>query len=378
METWKKKALLIVAGGRAAPDFAALECVKPELVVILTTHEGWGEEQNFRLLIPTLPDREPIPETIKVASYSFEETEKQCLKICEVYPLTMWDWTFSIGSCPKIMAIAAYEVARQLEIPCIHVDTQHEKIISLVKNINVSAHDFFNMDVKTYISIYGREPDTMNDERLVYRRIAEGWGHIANLMISSSDTPMFMHYMRDKQAENIPSLLATSGLCQALKGYNAVELHSLSNGIASCKFTNKHFAKFLGTGDWLEVYSWQEAKKAGIMSDCQWGYSIKSSAKNELDVVCTYKAQMIFAECKTDGKPFNTKYLETINSKAEMLGRNYVTKIFVTNASNTLPTYKNFAEQAKLRRIAIATAENLPSLSDFFRKQAKNPDYPRL
>lgn len=376
----KKKALLLVTGGRGAPDFAAFECVQPELVVILTTHEGWKEEQHFRLMLQALQDQEQTPSTIKVAAYSFEETEKQCLKIFDDYPSTIWDWTFSIGSCPKIMGIAAYEVAKRKEIPCLYIDTLHEKIISLVKDVGVSARDFFNMDVRTYMSIYGRKPKKLDNEKLTYRRVAEGWGHIARLMALSTETPEFIEYMRDKPAKtpiHISPALAASGLLQQLEHDNAIKLLPQTDGTTSCEFTSKHFAKFLGTGDWLEIYTWQEAKRTGVVSDCQWGYSIGSTADNELDVAFTYKAQLIFAECKTEGKRFNPKHLEPINSKAEMLGRNYVTKILVTNASCKLPGYKNFAEQAKLRSIVVATAEDLPTLKDLLEKQAKNPDYPR-
>jgi hypothetical protein len=279
------------------------------------------------------------------------------------------------------MGIAAYEVAKQMSIPCIHVDTQHEKIISLIKDIGVSAHDFFGMNVKTYMSIYGREPDDLQDGEIKYRADAEKWGHIANIMALSSDTYDFVGHIQNKEANKpigIPSSLVASRLLQDLERHMAIQLTSQPDGTPSCVITTKHFAKFL-QGGWLEIYVWQAAKATEITSDCQWGYRIKSTAAQELDMAFTYKAQLIFAECKTNKNPFEKKihFLDTISSKADMLGRNYVTKIFVTNGSKTLPGYRNFAEQAKLRRIVVATAEDLPTLKDLLEKQAKNPDYPR-
>jgi len=147
----------------------------------------------------------------------------------------------------------------------------------------------------------------------------------------------------------------------------------------TCAFTSKHFAHFLGSGDWLEVYIWNEVKEGRFADDCQWGYEIRSEAKNELDVALTYKSQLIFTECKTEGDPFTGKtgHLDRISSKAEMLGRTYVTKVFITNASKTLKGYANFYEQAKLRGIVVATAEDLPDIGQFIRKQTLDPDFPR-
>jgi len=42
------KALLLVVGGRGFPDILTMLCVQPELVVIITSEEGWGDEIKFR------------------------------------------------------------------------------------------------------------------------------------------------------------------------------------------------------------------------------------------------------------------------------------------------------------------------------------------
>lgn len=83
---------------------------------------------------------------------------------------------------------------------------------------------------------------------------------------------------------------------------------------------------------------------------------------------------------QADEEPFQGKasYLDTINNKAEMLGRTYVTKLFITNATKLRKGYANFLEQAKLRKIVVVTAEDLPDIGSIMEKQAINPTYPRI
>ncbi len=384
----KKKALLVVAGGRIIPDVLALYTIQPHLVVILTSEEGWKGESTFREVVASLPNHEEIGETIHVDAYDFEAAKIACIEACRPYPDTKWDWTFSMSSSPKIMGIAAYEVARQKNVPCLHIDTQHEKIVSLVVDIRkkiVFPNNLFHMDVDTYMKFQQRQRKAQKQQELQYRRVVEQWGHIAVILAQSSDTPLFTKLMKDKAEKQevalSPSNLARSPLIQDLIQVNIIKLTEDSLGGISCAFTSKNAARFLGKGDWLELYVWSkiQSHQQKIADDYQWGYVIKSTAENELDVVFTYNSQLIFVECKTDENPFSqkTKYLDAINNKAAMLGGSYVTKIFVTNASKLMEGYENFKEQAILREIFLVTGEDFPNISCILEKEAKNPTYAR-
>ncbi len=385
----KKKALLVLAGGRAVPDVLALLCVQPQLVAIITSHEGWKDEETFKEIAQALPNQEePFP-TIKVKSYDLAEAMQSCTDVFITYPTTNWEWFFSIGSCPKIMGIAAYEVAKQKDIPCIYIDTQHEKIVSLVRDIDIDPHDLFHMSVSSYMKIFRREQKQLNQEIVQYRKKAESWGHLARIMALSPDAVAFIKMMRDKPSK-VPvhfsdEALTASSFIQSLVELQVIEIGHDADEQKTCAFTSPHIARFLGKGDWLEVFVWHEAKSIEIADDCQWGYEIKSAATNELDVALTYKAQLIFAECKTDEEPFQNKtwYLDGINTKAEMLGRSYVTKLFITNASKTKDGklragYNNFVEQAKLRSIVVVTAEDLPNIGEILKREALTPTFPRI
>jgi len=393
----KKKALLVVAGGRPMPDILALYAVQPHVIVILTSEQGWDGEQTFVEIAKSLPNYENLSIMPNVKAYNFDSAKDSCIQAWHSYPETEWDWVFSISSGPKITGIAAYEVAKEKGIPCLYIDTRQEEIVSLVKDFTSVIRDtgmlpqrLFHMSVSDYMRIQRREQKSLNPETVYYRKTVEHWTDIAHLLAYSPETPAFIKMMHDKK-ENIPvpfmqPTLAVSSLVQKLDELGALVVQHDSNGLLTCAFTTKHTSRFIGTGDWLEVFVWQEVKATGIADDYHWGYEISSAASSELDVVLTYKAQLIFAECKTDEDPFkgNTSYLDTINNKAEMLGRTYVTKLFITNASKMTGDskirvgYVNFLEQAKLRKIVVVTAEDFPEIREIIRKQAINPDYARI
>jgi hypothetical protein len=170
-------------------------------------------------------------------------------------------------------------------------------------------------------------------------------------------------------------------LVHALEKYGLLEIKLNKKREECCSFKSPDAAKFLGTGDWLEIFVWHETKEAGFADDCQWGYEIiDGKAENELDLALTYKGQLIIGECKTDNNPFKGKrnYLDTLDSNAHLLGGNFVTKLFITNQPKTKNGYVSFDEQARKRRIVVLTAEDLPTIREHLISQAKTPTFSRI
>lgn len=106
----KKKALLIAAGGRALPDVLALFHVQPHLVAYLTSEEGWYGKEGFLSAAKSLDVCKQFHEENNIDAYSIAKGKEACQKILDLYPFEAWDWTFAIGSAPKVMGIAAYEM----------------------------------------------------------------------------------------------------------------------------------------------------------------------------------------------------------------------------------------------------------------------------
>src|SRR5260221_346841 len=100
----KSQALLVVAGGRAIPNVLSLLWIKPQVVRVLLSKEGWGSQQAFEDIANSLPNCqiEFIPE---IDAYDFDLGLSACLKAIEPYPETEWEWIFDITSAPKVTGI---------------------------------------------------------------------------------------------------------------------------------------------------------------------------------------------------------------------------------------------------------------------------------
>lgn len=385
----KKKALLVVAGGRAAPDVLSLLYLQPERVVILTSEEGWKAEKAFLDIAKAIPSC--VVEVIhNVNAYNFEIGKKACRAACDPYPNAEWDWTFTIGSSPKITGIAAYEVAKEKTIPCWYIDTRHEKVISLVKEDKIDKDRFFHLTIDDYMKIQERTCKEKKGPTQDYREIAEKWFNIAEKMVFSKDTPhltsVFYKHGRNRELEEairypiqLTVELESSSLILFLEKEGLLQATKDNNGAIHYWFTSINAAHFLGTGDWLEIFVWYKAQQANFTDDHKWGYEIRGQISNELDLALIYKAQLIIVECKTDFDPFNSRkgYLRDLDSTAELLGRAYVGKIFVTNQLGVGDAYNTFCQHAKERNIVVVTYEQLSNLGAILKNEAMNPTYER-
>lgn len=385
----KKKALLVVAGGRAAPDVLSLLYLQPERVIALTSEEGWKAKDAFLDIARAIPfcDITIVPD---VNAYDIDASKRICREACSLYSDTEWDWTFTIGSSPKITGIAAYEVAKEMKIPCWHIDTRHEKVVSLVKETDVDKQRFFHLTINDYMKIQGRSCKEKKGPTQDYREVAEKWHKVAEEMAFSKDTArltsIFYRHVRSKEISEvikdpiqISSELASLPLTLSLENEGLLRISKDNNGTTHYWFTSINAAHFLGTGDWLEIFVWYKAQQAHFADDYKWGYEIRGKISNELDLALIYKAQLIIVECKTDLDPFNAKkgYLRDLDSTTELLGRAYVGKIFVTNQPGSGDAYNTFCQHARERNIVVVTNEQLTNMGAILKNEALNPTYER-
>jgi hypothetical protein len=381
----RKKALLVVAGGRGVPDVLPLLYLQPKLVLSITSKEGWDGEKPYFDIATGLPDVE-VKTLQKVDAYNLDKCMKACRKLCKPYSDAEWEWTFTITSAPKVLAIAAYEVAKEMGIPCWHIDSQGERVVSLVKKKRVNKQRFFHLSFDEYVGIQERECKERNGPTPDYRQTAQNWADIAQEIALSKDayrlTPIFYRHKKSGELDQVITFpiplspdIETSPLVRFL-----VDHGLLISSNRMYYFASKNAAQFLGTGDWLEVYAWHQTNRIKFADDNLWGYSIiKDQVYLELDLAVMYKAQLVIAECKANEKPFRgqNNYLRDIDAVADLLGRTYVSKVFITNQPGEGESYKIFSQQAEERNIVVITGERLHEVGQILEKQAKHPKYPR-
>jgi len=387
----KKKALLVVAGGRAVPDVLALFWVKPQVVCIITSEEGWSYEDTFIRIAQSMGCEIDKGKSRIVNAYNFDDCLQACQNAYESYSDTEWDWIFTISSSPKIMGIAAYEAAKKKEVPCWHVDTQGERVVSLIQPIDVDREEFFHLTLGDYMRIHHRRWKLRGSTS--YRDAVKKWVDAADKLATSNplEVTELLSILYDKYKDpekalefDIPSNLAASSILNLLQDGGLLSAKTNETSDTKYCFASLEAAQFIGTGDWLEFFVWQATINSGVADEqhCQWGCDIKAGqVYNEFDLMLMYKAQLIVAECKAERDPFKGKkdYLGDLNAKADILGGPYVSKIFITNqpamGDRSYPTFKERAEQYK---IVVVTAENLHEIGQILKREAEKPTYPRI
>lgn len=383
----KKKALFVAAGGRAVVDVLPLLYLQPDMVLSITSLEGWEGEKPFFDLAKGLPNTDVKP-LAKVNVYDFEACMKACRELCSSYPDTEWEWIFTINSAPKSLAIAAYEIAKERGIPCWYFATQNDKFVSLVRNVEIDGAKFFHLSFREYVRTQGKRYREKPGPTKTYRNAVLGWVDIAQEMAISQDTSILtpLLFNAKKQAdlssiENVPIQFKEQYQLPLVQFLVDKEILYFESG-STYHFASKEAAQFIGTGDWLEIYVWSQAQDAQFADECLWSYSIGTSAKRpdlELDVAIMYHAQLVIAECKAVSDPFlaENNFLQNIDAVADLLGRTYVSKVFVTNQAKGGRGYETFERRAEERNIIVVTKENLQDVGKILRNAAMYPKYPR-
>jgi hypothetical protein len=142
-------------------------------------------------------------------------------------------------------------------------------------------------------------------------------------------------------------------------------------------------------GTWLEVFVWDQIQRQHIrdgqpvFDKCAFSLEIPSdAARKEIDVACLHQGQIIIASCKTEVKPFDTEYLDELYAVGNLIGGEFVTRVFVTNILPPPETdaparkeYERFKAQARDRKIVVVTGERLSEVGQIFARQTVDPEF---
>lgn len=377
----RKKALLIVTGGRVLPDILMLHYLQPELVVIIAPQEGWLYQKILTDVTRTLPSC-TVQIIANIDAFDFNACMQACVEACLSYP--EWDWTFTTSSSSKIMSLAAYEIAKQRNIPLWLIDVMHEKVASLVRDIEVDTHRFFHITVDKYMKSYGY---TIADDRSAndyHQSKLLAWSNVMQELILSPDTEIIHNLLKATPLTNRPVRvmlhpeLKTSALLQSLVQNGLLEItqdsddHKIS---CSMSYESAHFLM----GDWLAFWVWHEVIKAGVADDCRWGFRIRNGqVQFDIDLVIIFKTRLLLVECKTAPNAFKDTQLARLDSTANLLGGGYVSKFFITNQRGAGDMFKSFCEKARLRNIVVITKEDLPNIATILKHEITAPTYVRI
>lgn len=377
---------VLLVGGRQIPNFLGVMLLRPNKVHFLLSK---GSENLLDPLYETLakieglvlPDRDQIK---PIDANDFQANISALEHILNKYPNAQVSFNLTCSS--KVMAIAAYEVARERkDIKTFYVDTSNGRIVWFKGK---EADEMpIKISIEQYLTMYGRKP-VFKDifSKLTFSQ--EAAIKAANILASGYGKYLaFLERIRGTQGSGSRKVAIKNeielNLALRLAELGIVD-YSEENGYLIIRSNEDwNFLK----GEWLEVFVWHEVKKLQeqtqepFFDDFAVSLEIPmEGAKKEIDLACIYRAQLIHCSCKTGKNSFETRHLDELSAISNLIGGRFCTRVFATDRllPNDLSTAKSFLDQAKQREIVVVTGKELPSIGDILKKQAKNPDYQRI
>lgn len=390
--TKNKRVLVLLIGGRLTPNFISVLALKPDKVVCLVSED---EQDKFKTVQEVLSPSVNVTvssEPVVVPAFDLQQAIERCLGIVDSFSDS--ELIFNVTGATKIMAIGAYEVAKQRNCRAVYVNTASGQILDLIPSEAISLP--IQMKLSDYLSFYNREPRctfSFNSLSISQDQALQVCDYLAHTKYGAEAIDLLRRNNRGSGKRTVPIKLRSSlssELWEVLEKLNELgilsQLTKKSENEFSYQIACNEDWNFLN-GTWLEAYVWHQAQTLSLFDDCQFSFEIigTDGVRKELDVGCIYQGQLIHCSCKSERKPFKTSHLDELSAVSHLLGGNFCTRLFVTNVNapseedkNTWESYQKFLQQAKDRQIVVVTGDELPRIAQILNQQAKKPTYWRV
>lgn len=377
---------VMLVGGRQTPNVIGVMRFRPSQVVLIVSKD---ERSKRYVLLDSLrniesfslPDEEDI---IEVDAYDFQANLVAIRGICTKYHNKKIQ--FNLTGSTKIMALAAYEIAREKGIASFYVagnrilwlTGQEHKVIEKI-----------DLKIEQYLKIFGREAShKFKFDNLSFDK--QSATNAAKLLAINTPCSASM-LKRIRSAKQIKGSVGLQlPLCDFSEDEKRILMDLKDAGTLDVnddlmRIRSNNDLEFF-KGNWLEAFVYNEALNekdisgCPIFDYCDLSLEIKlDQAEKEIDVACIHEAQLIYCSCKTDKDPFKTLYLDELRSISSMIGGRFCSRVFVTNAVFSDQTKQSqFLDQAKQREIVVVTGSELANIGKMLAKQAIKPDFWRV
>lgn len=389
------KALLILVGGRASiPNILTIIHLQPQAIIAICSEESHSDFPQLKDAIEKISPSYSVEELPPVDAFNKEEITIRCEEALRKHPSATW--IFNITAATTIMSIAAYEVAKRFQHSCWYLNTSQARVVTL-SGIQCEESIFY-ITASQYVTAYYRSLEIGDlEERRDF--CEQRWLAFAQKL--GEHPEMAIHLKKIMKAidktkikrprKDEPKQYTLEGdskdAYDILESAQQVELlNELSKDDKHLHFQLTYLQDNFLNGGWLEAYVWDKAQKLHLFDDCQWNKKIVlGNLKKELDVVMTYKAQLILVECKTGDETYDTETLNKLEAVANLLGGRFVGKILASSLlspdekdSNKFKGHQEFLAKAKSQCIVVIMGEDLPKIGEILKKEAIKPTYPRI
>ncbi len=152
MKTAKKKALLILVGGRQMPNLLMAQALQPEVIVPIASPEGKRDVwKNIESAINRLG--ESIIEPKITDAIELSEIKRKCKEAISEFP--DHEWFFNVTCATTVMSIGAFEVAKENNLTAWYLDTNTRRVAVL--SGQPPKTEIYSVKISDYLLSYGRK-----------------------------------------------------------------------------------------------------------------------------------------------------------------------------------------------------------------------------
>lgn len=383
--------MVLLGGGRIPPNIAGVLSLRPDEVRYLISEDqprthadmlsvlgrfDWLKADGPAEIVPA----HHIP-TIKAKTHQL------------LADGTDADVVFNVTCGSKTMALAVYEVAKDLGHRVIYVDSFANRIIDWTWQDQEEA--LIGTTIEDFLVAFGRTPrrkysfTDLSLSREDAEAVADGLvatGAAADSLLlgmrqlgwtESEPRRCFKSALFSAEVE-VLRMMQSSGLVTdvGLTG-GGYWRYTIPNAV------NWNFIK----GDWLEVYvhaqasRLKQANSSPLFADIAFSVRLPGDAggaEREIDFAGLYGWQLIWASCKVERDPLDKRHLNEVSTINTMIGGRYTTPIFVSNGRSDADNANAFRQQAEAAKIVVVMREQLADIGNVLRKEAVNPTYARI
>ena len=387
------KFLILLLGNRIQPATMLAYHLQPDRVACIGSADRPETLDEVTAALAHLPRPPRVEGRRKVAPYRLDET----LAAIDALLADRADLAPVIGltGCPLPMSIAGYEAGRRLGCPVLYVNTQGAEIVDFTRPEQTEPLRIRFKKVDDYLAICGlaafergkpacvsTEADRQNAAQLLGRAGEAGIRLIAALRAAGLPQAGVVHLPAAGLDDEVRRLLR--GLARARLLTDRIER---LDGSVTCRIPAAGEAAFLN-GDWLEAYVWGVAEalrgpEPALFDVAARGVAFRSgTAEREIDFIALRGGVPLIASCKSSADPWHKEDLDELAAIAQLLGGNYVTRLFIAHqnpplrvSSQAADPYRQFQEQARRLRIVLVTGRDLGRLDEILRHELLDPTY---
>lgn len=383
----RKKIMVLLGGGRIAPNIAGVLSLRPDEVRYLISQDQPRTHDDMMDVLRNFTWLKSDGPFAMVPGHHIPTIKERTLQLLNDSDDT--DVVLNVTCGSKTMALAAYEVAKERGHRVIYVDSSVNRIIDWTWPDQ--EDELMTTTVNDFLRAFGRVPQSkelplseVNAAHIAGQFVAAGTA-TDNLLLNmrqlgwteSEPRRIFKSALGNAEVE-VLKMVAESGLISNL---------DLTSG-GRWRYTiptaaNWNFIK----GDWLEIYVYSAAKQLKqsdgrpLFDDVAFSIRLPAeagAAEREIDFAGLYGWQLIWASCKVERNPLDKKYLDEVAAINTMIGGRYTTPIFVCNGRSDSENAKAFRQQAEAAKIVVVMRDQLAKIDDVLRDEAVKPMYGRI